>query len=115
MTTLEIIASVALALAVGLLGFCMRKLEESITVIDRLKETQKQESDPKDCVGVVPKGLLLPCPFCGQEITTLIYDRTKGYFVRCPKCFAQSRDVPFQQEDFKYQLETAWNSRIYNL
>lgn len=32
------------------------------------------------------KETLKPCPFCGQEHTTITESNTEGIRIRCPKC-----------------------------
>ena len=32
------------------------------------------------------KEMLKPCPFCGQEHTTITESNTEGIRIRCPKC-----------------------------
>lgn len=60
-----------------------------------------------------PGELLKPCPFCGQEHTTITESNTEGIRIRCPKC-----NITFTLDFYEHRGELgrqrtieAWNTR----
>ena len=56
---------------------------------------------------------LKPCPFCGQEHTTITESNTEGIRIRCPKC-----NITFTRDFYEHRGELgrqrtieAWNTR----
>ena len=56
---------------------------------------------------------LKPCPFCGQEHTTITESNTEGIRIRCPKC-----NITFTRDFYEHRGELgrqrtieAWNAR----
>lgn len=59
------------------------------------------------------KETLKPCPFCGQEHTTITESNTEGIRIRCPKC-----NITFTRDFYEHRGELgrqrtieAWNTR----
>lgn len=59
------------------------------------------------------KETLKPCPFCGQEHTTITESNTEGIRIRCPKC-----NITFTRDFYEHRRELgrqrtieAWNTR----
>ena len=43
---------------------------------------------------------LKPCPFCGQEHTTITESNTEGIRIRCPKC-----NITFTRDFYEHRGE----------
>ena len=59
------------------------------------------------------KETLKPCPFCGQEHTTITESNTEGIRIRCPNC-----NITFTRDFYEHRGELgrqrtieAWNTR----
>lgn len=46
------------------------------------------------------KETLKPCPFCGQEHTTITESNTEGIRIRCPKC-----NITFTRDFYEHRGE----------
>ncbi len=58
---------------------------------------------------------LKPCPFCGNEHPTLIYQRSLAlYKIHCPMCDIYFRLGAGGKENIEERIVEAWNRRREN-